>query len=151
VVYAPTITRQPLVYKIVVHAKNGSAHALFETYFYSSGAGVTHFSNASGATASAWGTGINVGAIDDDPWITESPAHGTTVYFRRGTQIVETSLPLTANPVLAVKPMNNVSFASAPAATGDRGFDMGTHVVVARTTDNQIWFVDSNQDTSLEP
>ena len=37
------------------------------------------------------------------------------------------------------------------AATADRAFDMGTHVVVARTTSIQIFFVDSNQDSSLQP
>ena len=84
----------------------------------------------------------------------------TTVYFRGGsggTQIVETELPPPTSspaftkPLLPVKPSTGIVFAGSPAATGDRGYDMGQHVVIARSESGHIYQVDSNQETSLKP
>jgi hypothetical protein len=153
VVYAPTVARHPQTFQIVIHARNQTtgADALFQTHFYTNGDNVAHFSNEIGSPVVAWTQLASVGTIDDDPWITNSSAHGVTAYFKRGTQIMETSLPSYAGSVLAVKPINGVQFGSSPAATANTPFDMGTHVVIARTTSNQLFYVDSNQDVNLEP
>jgi hypothetical protein len=153
VVYAPTVTRMPQTFQIVIHARNTvtGQDALFETHFYTNGSNTAHFSNGIGSPALEWTQLASLGTIDDDPWITYSSEFGTTAFFKRGTAIMETSLPSFTGSVLAVKPNTGIQFASSPAATADRAFDMGTVVVVARTTSNQIFFVDSNQDVNLQP
>ncbi len=154
VVYAPTIAYMFPVFHIVVHAHNASTNqdALYETYFYYNGSSA-FFSNETGSPVQGWKNQVIVPSsvgINDDPWITVSAALGLPAYFRSGTQIKETAYQSPINS-LPVNPSAGISFASAPAGTGDRGFDMGTQVVVARTTSNQIYYHDTNNDGSLEP
>jgi hypothetical protein len=154
VVYAPTIAYSFPVFHIVVHARNNSTNqdALYETYFYSSGSSV-FFSNETGSPVQGWKNQVVVPpsvGINDDPWITVSAALGITAYFRSGTQIKETAYQSPIN-YLPVNPSAGISFASAPAGTGDYAFDMGTQVIVARTSSNQIYFHDTNNDGNLEP
>jgi hypothetical protein len=154
VVYAPTIAYSAPVFHIVVHARNASTNqdALYETYFNYSG-GSAFFSDETGAAVQGWKNQVIVPpsvGINDDPWITVSSALGITAYFRSGTQIKETAYQGPIN-YLPVNPTAGISFASAPAGTGDYAFDMGTQVIVARTLSNQIYFHDTNQDSSLEP
>jgi len=155
VVYAPTVARLPVTYRIAIHAHNNNtgADAMFWTDFYSNGTDQAYFSNEISSPISAWSSPVNVGAINDDPWLTFSPTFGLTAYFRRGSQIMENAFPSvpTTLPALPVNPSAGIQFASSPAATGDRGFDMGTQVVVARSTSNQIYYHDTNNDGILEP
>ena len=154
VVYAPTIAYSFPVFHIVVHARNNTLNqdALYETYFYFDGTNA-FFSNETGSPVQGWKNQVVVPpsvGINDDPWITVSSALGITAYFRSGTQIKETAYQSPIN-YLPVNPSAGISFASAPAGTGDYAFDMGTQVIVARTTSNQIYFHDTNQDSNLEP
>jgi hypothetical protein len=149
---APSVTRLPVTFQIMVHAHNNATGGdrLYETHFFSSG-GVTHFSNEIGSPFPTWTLRLNSGAIADDPWITYHPDFGTTAYFRRGNQIVQTGQPFGSLPVLAVRPDTGIVFASAPAATGGVAFDQGTHIVTGRSTSNHIFWVESNNDANLAP
>ena len=149
---APSVTRMPVTFQIMVHAHNNATGGdrLYETHFFSSG-GVFHFSNEIGSPFPTWALRLNSGAIADDPWITYHPDMGTTAYFRRGTQIMQTGQPFGTRPVLAVRPDTGIVFASAPAATGGVAFDQGTHIVTARSTSNHIFWIESNNDAQLAP
>jgi hypothetical protein len=149
---APSVTRMPATFQIMVHAHNNATGGdrLYETHFFSGGSGgVAHFSNEIGSPFPTWTLRLNSGTIADDPWITYHPEIGTTAYFRRGTQIMQTGQPFGTRPVLAVRPDTGIVFASAPAATGGVSFDQGTHIVTARSTSNQIFWIESNNDAQL--
>ena len=137
---APAIARLPVTFQIVVHARNAfQQHRLFETHFFGDG---QYFSNNIGSPSPSWVQLPSMGTIDGDPALTYSDTHGLTVYFRRGTQIMQTGgFPLVSNPVLAVKPNEGIQFASSPAAIANWAFESqnGTHTVIARTTSNQLY------------
>jgi len=149
---APSVTRLPVTFQIMVHAHNNATGGdrLYETHFFTNGS-TSHFSNEVGSPFPTWTLRLNSGTIADDPWITRHPDFGTTVYFRRGSQIMQTGEPIGSNPVLAVRPNTGIVFASAPAATGGVAFDQGTHVVTARSTSNHIFWTESNNDANLAP
>jgi hypothetical protein len=161
---APTVTRLPVTLQIVVHARNSSTGAdrLYETHYFVATGVPGHFSSGIGSPSPSWTQLANLGTIADDPWITTSSQNETTVYFRRlappgspaGTphQIMQTSgFPLGSKPLLAVRPVAGVSFASAPAATGGQGLEMGEHIVTARTTSNEIVYTESTSNANLVP
>jgi hypothetical protein len=149
---APSIARLPVTFQIMVHAHNNATGGdrLYETHFFgSTSSGASHFSNEIGSPFPAWTLRLNSGAIADDVWITSQPDIGTTAYFRRGTQIMQTGQPFGTRPVLAVRPNTGIVFASAPAATAGVAFDQGSHIVTARSTSNQLFWVESNNDAQL--
>jgi hypothetical protein len=78
------------------------------------------------------------------------PAMATFNNGSGGGNVLLTNLP-GVGPVLPVRPNTGIQFGSSPSATGDRFFDQGTHVVVARSTSNQIYWTESNQDSQLVP
>ncbi|MFO7177956.1 MAG: hypothetical protein DIU78_004565 [Pseudomonadota bacterium] len=153
VVGAPTITRLPMTFHIVVHARKGPLSLLFETHFFVHGGIIGHFSSGIGSPESKWKVVPILGTIDGEPWLTyESSNVGETVYFRRGTEIVHTSgFPLGVNPVAAVRPDTGIAFDSAPAATAGLAFDQGTHIVIGRTTSNRLYWIESNSSTWVGP
>lgn len=147
---APAVHALPVTFRIMVHAQSGSTHRLFETYFFLDD-GDGYFSTAFASTPAVWTQRPSLGLIEDDPAITFAPGFGTTVYFRRGSEIRQTTESASFHTPLAVKPNEAVEFASAPAATAGVPFDQGTHVVVARTTANQIYFAEAVNDVNLVP
>lgn len=141
---APAIARAAITFQIVVHARNGQQDRLFEVHFYD---GHNHFSNGIGSPTSNFVMLPNMGRIDDDPALTIHDVHGPTVYFRRynpntgfATIMQTTGVPLGSNPVFAVKPNDNVNYASGPAAIANWAIESqnGRHTVLARTTGNQL-------------
>jgi hypothetical protein len=109
-----------------------------------------HFSNGIGSPTTSWTNLGSPGTITDGAWITYSDDFGVTAYFRQGTEIMQTALPLGTTPVMAVRPDTGIVFDSAPAATGGLAFDQGTNIVVARSaTTNQLYYIESNAITWL--
>jgi len=152
VVYAPTIAAEyaPNMLAILIHARKGSTDAFFVTHFSNLGY-AAHFSNSIGSPALVWTQAPNIGAINDDPTLSWSPATGLTAYYLRGSQIVETGWePDPSRPVLPVAPSTGINFTSSPSVTEDAYYDQGTHVVIARAT-NALYLIDSNQDSKLDP
>jgi hypothetical protein len=92
--------------------------------------------------------------INDVPAITTDSTYGMTLWFRSGTQIVETAAPsLSAtwpNPPVAIKPGNNLVFASAPAVTAGVTLDEGQYVIVARQSNPSVleYITDSNNPST---
>ncbi len=150
VVGAPAVHAMPVTFRIIVHAQSGSLHRLFETYFFLD-EGDGYFSTPFASTPAVWTQLQSLGTIEEDPAITFASGFGTTVYFRRGSEVRQTTESASFHSTLAVKPNEAVEFASAPAATAGVAFDQGMHVVVARTTANQIYFAESVNDVNLVP
>jgi hypothetical protein len=151
-VYGPAISAEyaPNLLAILIHARNGSTDAFFLTHFVYTPSQAA-FANEIGSPAQVWTQIASVGAISDDPTFTMSPSAGLTAYYRRGTQIVETGwTPDPHHPVLPVAPSTGIQFSSSPGATGDRFYDQGTHLVVARAG-TQLYWIESNSDDHLDP
>lgn len=146
---APAVTRTVMTIQIVVYAVNGSQERLFMTHFDGSG-----FSGGIPGSSASWQMLASVGDIDSSPALTFSSQHGTTVYFRRNGQIMQTSgYPLGSNPVLAVKPDAGLSFTGSPTATFGWQYESqgGAHIVMARTTSNQLQRAENFPDSWLVP
>lgn len=146
---APAVAALPMTVQIVVYAVSGSQERLFTTHFDGQG-----FSGGVPGSSASWQMLASVGNIDSAPSLTYSSQHGATVYFRRNNQIMQTSgYPLGSNPVHAVKPNEGLSFAGAPA--GNYGWQYesqgGAHLVVARTTSNQLYRAENFPDDWLVP
>jgi hypothetical protein len=137
----PTVAFAGLTFHIVVRAKNGNSTRLYMTHFYAAGAaGSEYFSNVYASPALSWTALPSLGAIDSDPSLTFHVDHGFTIYFLRGTQIMQTSAASTPlnfgqSPIMAVYPARGVAFTEAPAAVGYWGFESqgGRHTVIGRT------------------
>lgn len=152
---APAIVELPITFAIVVHAHNSQTNK--EGFFYTYIAANTSppvFSNAIGSPSSSWAQlplSLQAGqTVNDDPALTSDSTYGLTLWFRSGSQIVETAAAtvptLGTNPPLAIKPADGVSFASAPAATAGVTFEEGQYVVLARrspdsTGASHLWFI----------
>ena len=148
---APSLARLPVTMQIVVHARNAfGSDRLFTTHFYADG---QFFSNGIGSPASSWTMLPSMGTIDSDPALTFHDQHGLTVYFRRGTQMMQTGEPLGSNPVLAVKPNENIQFAGSPAALANWAFESqnGRHTMIARSTNNRLYNGTTMMDASIIP
>lgn len=146
---APAVAKLPMTVQIVVYASNGSQERLFTTHFDGLG-----FSGGVPGSPASWQMLASVGDIDSAPSLTYSSPHGLTVYFRRDGQIMQTGgYPLGSTPVLAVKPDEGLSFASAPAGHFGWQYESqgGAHLVVARTTSNQLQRAENFPDSWLVP
>jgi hypothetical protein len=138
---APAIVELPITFAIVVHAHNATLHkeAFYYTYF-STNSSPPAFSNAIGSPGATWTQlplALQAGqTISDDPALTTDDTYGMTLWFRSGSQILQTasgSLPsLGTNPAIAIKPADGISFGSAPAAWAGNTYEEGIYVAVAR-------------------
>lgn len=148
---APAIVTLPWTFQIVVHAQNNGSHRLYSTHFYMTGKKAGHFSNEIGSPSQTWTQLAVTGDISDGPALTYSNSDvGVSLYFRRGTEFMQTSgMPLGSYPLLPVRPAEGRQFASSPAATGGIYYDQGLHVVIGRTTSNEIQLVDARADVMV--
>jgi hypothetical protein len=150
---APSIQSTPAAFRIVVHARNvfGSSR-LFSTYFFHRTGNSAFCGDHFGNSPAVWVQHPNLGAIDGAPSITPFPtlaSYGTNVFFRRDIEIMQTTddngSALGSFPLLRVQPNqrtnNGIEFASAPSGTSGIHFEGASqHVIVARTTSNQMWW-----------
>jgi hypothetical protein len=145
---SPSVAMAFWVFRILVHARNGSQDRLFEIHLVNSG-NQSYFSTETGEPGQ-WRQLPVTGVIHDDPALLYSTNWGHQVYFRSGAQILQTtgSYPLGDIPPLPVMPSAGVQFASAPAGSADYSFDQGMNIVVARTTANQLFFAESWNDNN---
>jgi hypothetical protein len=151
----PSIAREVVTFRIVVHATRTVAqrtsHRLYETYFYSDGAN-GHFSQFSGSPSPVWSHRPVPGVVENSAWIEGDPAieydpdHGTTLFFRQGSSIMQTSFTSSSftSPPQPVHAGTNRTFVGSPAAVGGVGFDNGTHVAMGVGTDKAIYYIDSD-------
>lgn len=106
-------------------------------------------------TSSAWTQLPITGAIDSDPALEYYAPHGETLYFRRGTNLMQTSTTNYAGlgtlPLLEVHPGNSVNFTGSPAALGGVRQEFGNHLVVSRTTANKLYLEESYYDEVVAP
>jgi hypothetical protein len=174
VVGAPTVTKAaaPNLFSIVVLAYNSATttYRLFRTHLYAAGAsGANHFSDATGSPNPTWTEMASLmpsqapNLPDSEPALTFHPQHGYTIYFRRGTQIMQTShleLPkLGQNPLLAVEPAAGIAYDGAPAAWVNPGYEVnvGSHDVIARTlppsaaVPSDLWRATTEVDDGMVP
>jgi hypothetical protein len=138
---APAIVQFPITFAIVVHAHNATLRkeAFFYTYFVAASSPPS-FSNAIGSPGGTWAQlplVLQAGqTINDDPSLTSDNTYGVTLWFRSNSQILQTasgSLPTVgSNPAIAIKPIDGVSFGSAPSAWAGNTYEEGIYVAIAR-------------------
>lgn len=161
---APGILFQGVTFTIVVHAENATrtSDRLYATHFYAAGpSGPENFSSNIGTAPGVWTQLPSLGIIDGDPAITYHPEHGYTIYFRRGSNLMQTSAAYFAdwgdNPVLEVDD-GGVSFTESPAASAERAMatNVGKHTVVMRSPEappvtGKLYLTMSQTDNQVLP
>jgi hypothetical protein len=157
---SPGIAKMAVTFMIAVRAWNTNTHAraLFVTHFFANGA-IAHFSNNIGSPPATWTQQSVTGHyIVSSPALTFSNTFGPTVYFRSipppgGASSIRqtTGNPLGQNPVLEVEPDDGLLFVGDAAASADWQLTVGRHVVVARTSADQLYYIESERDALLGP
>jgi hypothetical protein len=151
----PSIVREVVTFRIVVHAKRNSSHRIYQTYFYSDG-GTGNFSQVTGSPALIWfqltvpGVVESSNWIESDPVVTFDPDTQNTLWFQQGASIKQTSFTgggsFTASPQPVYSAGLRPTFVGSPAAVGGVGFDMGSNVAFGVGSDKVLYHIDSRGD-----
>jgi hypothetical protein len=159
----PGITWEPdfnNLFQIVLHVKSGTQSRLLMTYFDPA---TRLFSGAIPGSPPSWKQ-ISTGSfsVDSDPALAYSPTlDTTTLYFRHGTQLVQTSGygdSLGTNAVHVVAANAGVSYpdgttgtqAASPCALSIP-LEASNNIVLARISTSQLWASFSVDDALLVP
>jgi hypothetical protein len=149
------------VFHVIVRAQINGQNRFYETYFGRSKTGENTYGPGfcgilCGSMSPSWTQLPITTTISSSPALEFSPAHGETLYFRSGTKLKQTSGYATSQqlgtlPILELYPGLGASFTGAPGAVGGYQFEIGTHLVVARTSDNDVRMLESDKDSDLIP
>jgi hypothetical protein len=140
-------------YGIAVRGTQSGVTKIFVTYFMGDGTGFTGFIPGSTPDWTEWPMPPNT-TINGDPAMTSSHALGdaVTLFFRSGTQLKQTSWFLQEGPVGVVAPWAGTSYASGPSANAGVMYEGGgTQIVLARTSQNQLFTSFTVEDAQLIP
>jgi hypothetical protein len=151
-----------LLFQVVARMRVNNQIKLYETYFDGS-----NFVSVLGSGPGTWAElPVNSRSVDSDPALEYTPALGyTTLYWRSGPEMIQTSgfvtsTPLGSLPERIIDPLNDPYFGiaspgsatgSGPGVMGGMRLEFGSHIVVARTTDNRLWHFESGDDQYLIP
>ncbi|HTQ02379.1 MAG TPA: hypothetical protein VMI54_00930 [Polyangiaceae bacterium] len=158
----PGITWEPNfnnLFQIVVHVKSGTQSRLLMTYFDPA---TRKFSGAIPGSPPGWKQLPIADTVDSDPALAYSPTlNTTTLYFRSGTQLKQTSGYgdfLGTNLVHVVGTTAGVTYPNGTGGTQAVSpsalsipLENSNNIVIARISTNQLWASFSEQDAFLVP
>lgn len=144
------------VFHVVVRATVNGQSRFYETYFGRTQNGFAFCGILCFSQAPTWNQLPITGTISSSPALDFSPLHGETLYFRRNGDLMQTSGYATSQqlgtlPIRRVHPGLGETFAGSPRAVSGQVFEMGSHLVVSRTSGNEIVLLESQPDAHLIP